>query len=181
MELQEGDGLMARSRRRENLLHRTFCGMRGHAQTQTNSRGRRGKFSSASTSRRPTAMASRRGAPFPARHVALAEAVATIGDGHLAVDGDLSRNAKCDDIFPLPSIAESAMLLFRRRLRGCAAWRCDGRHNSSAGLNALCQRPPRKSASESRNRRTVGLPWMLRSPKALTEIVRLPTMTMRWM
>jgi len=41
MELQEGDGLMAGSRRRENLLRRTFCGTRGNAQTQTNSRGRR--------------------------------------------------------------------------------------------------------------------------------------------
>jgi hypothetical protein len=28
MELQEGDGLMAGSRRRANLLRRTFCGTR---------------------------------------------------------------------------------------------------------------------------------------------------------
>jgi hypothetical protein len=33
MELQEGDGLMAGSRHRENLLRRTFCGTRSrHAQ-----------------------------------------------------------------------------------------------------------------------------------------------------
>jgi len=45
MELQEGDGLMAGSRRRENLLRRTFCDTRGNAQTQTNSREHRDKFS----------------------------------------------------------------------------------------------------------------------------------------
>src|SRR5262249_43384005 len=43
------------------------------------------------------------------------------------------------------------------------------------------QRPPRKSVSESRNRRTVALPWMLRSPKTPTATVRFPTRTMRWM
>jgi hypothetical protein len=31
MELQEGDGLMAGSRHRANLLHRTFCGTRGNS------------------------------------------------------------------------------------------------------------------------------------------------------
>jgi len=35
MELQEGDGLMAGSRRRENLAHRAFCGTLGNAQTET--------------------------------------------------------------------------------------------------------------------------------------------------
>jgi hypothetical protein len=54
MELQEGDGLMAGSRRRSNLLHRAFCGTLGNAQTETIRACAEANFRRRVTSRRLT-------------------------------------------------------------------------------------------------------------------------------
>jgi hypothetical protein len=54
MELQEGDGLMAGSRRHSNLAHCTFCGTLGNAQTETIRACAEANFRRRVTSRRLT-------------------------------------------------------------------------------------------------------------------------------
>ncbi len=56
MELQEGDGLMAGSRRRENLQRRTFCGTCGKcANPDEFARASRQILAEEAVSNRPTA------------------------------------------------------------------------------------------------------------------------------